>query len=336
MHRLPNRPQNRPAFTLVELLVVIAIIGILVALLLPAVQAAREAARRSACSNNLRQVGLGLQNFESACKYFPTSLRAASVDANGMFSGWSAPSQVLPYLEQGNLYQNIVFDQPYSTQKNISQQHIPVLNCPSEMRAKQKYDANGNPVHFPLNYVANQGPWLVFDPVRREGGQGAFRHLQPTRAAMISDGLSNTLGFAEVKVYQSYLRNASISSLSHAMPANIEAMCKLSGEYKPDGEHVEWVDGKVHETGFTTTFPPNTKSVCNTSGGPVDVDLVSQSEGKSATIPTFAAVTARSFHSNGVQAVKMDGSVSFVANNIDRAIWQALSTRDGGESASLP
>ncbi len=204
------------------------------------------------------------------------------------------------------------------------------------MRAKQKHDTNGNPVHFPLNYVANQGPWLVFDPVQREGSRGAFRHFQPTRAAMISDGLSNTLGFAEVKVYQSYLRNASMSSLSQAMPATVADMCNLGGDYKPDGEHVEWVDGKVHETGFTTTFPPNTKSVCTTSAGPVDVDLVGQSEGRSTTIPTFAAVTSRSFHANGVQVVMMDGSVSFIANNIDRAIWQGLSTRDGGESASLP
>ena len=327
---------TRPAFTLVELLVVIAIIGILVALLLPAVQAAREAARRSACANNLRQVGLGLQNFESTFKYFPTSLRPTPVDAAGLFAGWSAPAQILPYLEQGNLYQNIVFDQSYSTQTNISQQRIPTLLCPSEMRAKQKYDASGNPVHFPLNYVANQGPWLVYDPVQREGGRGAFRHFSPTRAAMITDGLSNTLGFAEVKVYQSYLRNASITSLSQAMPATVAELCNLGGDFKPDGEHVEWVDGKVHETGFTTTFPPNTKCLCSTSGGQVDIDLVSQSEGRSATVPTFGAVTARSFHANGVQVVKMDGSVSFIANNIDRAVWQSLSTRDGGESVALP
>src|SRR5881396_2112162 len=96
--------RKRIGFTLVELLVVIAIIGVLVALLLPAVQAAREAARRSACSNNLRQVGLALQNFESTHKYFPSSLRPTPLDASGLFQGWSALAQLLPYLEQGNLF----------------------------------------------------------------------------------------------------------------------------------------------------------------------------------------------------------------------------------------
>src|SRR5437773_10636417 len=92
-------PGRRAGFTLVELLVVVAIIGVLVALILPAVQSAREAARRMSCGNNLRQIGLGLQNFESTFKHFPSSLRPTLVDANGLFNGWSAPAQILPHLE---------------------------------------------------------------------------------------------------------------------------------------------------------------------------------------------------------------------------------------------
>src|SRR3954454_20975037 len=94
-----SHPRPFRAFTLVELLVVIAIIGVLVALVLPAVQAAREAARRSSCSNNLRQLGLGLQNFESTYKYFPSSLRPTRIDpATGNFDGWSSLAQILPFL----------------------------------------------------------------------------------------------------------------------------------------------------------------------------------------------------------------------------------------------
>src|SRR5947207_14414997 len=95
---------RRAGFTLVELLVVIAVIGVLVALILPAVQAAREAARRMSCGNNLRQIGLGLQNFESATKIFPSSLRPTPPDHNGLFNGWSVHAQILAYLEQANLY----------------------------------------------------------------------------------------------------------------------------------------------------------------------------------------------------------------------------------------
>ena len=91
----------RAAFTLVELLVVIAIIGILVGLLLPAVQAAREAARRMQCSNNLKQLGLAVHNFESARRQLPTSLRPPSnLASSGEQSRVSVLTDLLPYLEQ--------------------------------------------------------------------------------------------------------------------------------------------------------------------------------------------------------------------------------------------
>src|SRR6478735_1984364 len=125
---------RRAAFTLVELLVVVAIIGLLVALILPAVQAAREAARRMSCGNNLRQIGLGLQNFESTAKVFPSSLRPTPPDPNGLFNGWSAHAQILPYLEQASLYQSINFDLAYSAQSSISSVRVRAFICPAEIR----------------------------------------------------------------------------------------------------------------------------------------------------------------------------------------------------------
>jgi prepilin-type N-terminal cleavage/methylation domain-containing protein len=100
---------SKRGFTLVELLVVIAIIGILVALLLPAIQAAREAARRSACTNKLKQIGLGIQNFANARKHFPGSSDKSFDTPVAVTSnlGFSWQTMILPYIEEGNLYKRL-------------------------------------------------------------------------------------------------------------------------------------------------------------------------------------------------------------------------------------
>src|SRR3954462_12827398 len=102
-----GRPSRR-GFTLIELLVVIAIIGVLVALLLPAVQAAREAARRDQCSNNLKQIGLALANYESALRVYPFGGGGGRPPGN-VVNRWSAQSQLLPYLEQPALFNALNF-----------------------------------------------------------------------------------------------------------------------------------------------------------------------------------------------------------------------------------
>ncbi len=343
MYIAPTGSRSRRAFTLVELLVVIAIIGVLVAILLPAVQAAREAARRSSCSNNLKQMGLAVQNFEGTYKVFPSSLKPVIPNASGQYDGWSAQGQILPYLEQGSLYSGINFDLTYNGQtimvsggpQAISSVRVATYQCPSEVNNRVRLNSSGIPEHYPLTYGVNLGTWFVFNPQNKQGGRGAFVPYHQQALSSIIDGLSNTICFGEVKAYNAYYRNAANPDLNQPMPVPA-AVCSLGGEFKTNSGHTEWVDGRAHQSGFTTTYTPNTKVICNVGGIDYDVDWNNQQEGKSTTVPTFATVPSRSYHPGGVMTVFMDGSVHFIPQTIDLAVWQALSTRDGGEPAQAP
>jgi len=331
------RDLTRPAFTLVELLVVIAIIGSLVGLLLPAVQAAREAARRLSCQNNLRQLGLALQNFEVAKRVYPPS-REWNGDPNSDARVWSAQTRLLPFVEDLALGAEVTrnLDNSYDTatlvdgSTLISSLRIPVLLCPTEKNDRPLID--GSERHYPLNYGVNMGTWLVFDPATRTGGDGAFQVNGKLKAAHFIDGLSKTLAFSEFKAYTSYRRNADLAYFQ--APTSPTAIDAYGGEEKPEGAHTEWVDGKSNQTGFTTVFSPNTFVPITIGGKLVDGDWTNRREGTDTTKPTLAAVTSRSHHTGIVSSAFMDGSVRSTASGIDGLLWKALSTRAGNENLS--
>ena len=319
--------RTRSAFTLVELLVVIAIIGILVGLLLPAVQAAREAARRMQCSNNLRQIGLALHNHESAKKHLPP-LGDYLEAGNTVY--WSVQTRLLPFMEQANLQTLIDFKRPISAQPTVAKFRVPYLLCPSEPNDRERPDGPTF-THYPLNYGANAGLWLMYAPIR-DRGTGVFLMNRPTKLGEITDGTSNTLGMAEVKAFTPYLRDSgSPMSLVEPTPHLPSDVATYGGEFKVDSGHTEWVDARVHQTGFTTTFAPNTRVPYENAGKVYDIDFNSMREGRSNSFPTYAVVTSRSHHVGGVNVLLMDGSVHFVGNSMDRATWQALGSRAGGE-----
>ncbi len=329
-------------FTIVELLVVIGIIGVLIGLLLPAVQKAREAARRMSCSNNLKQLGLALHNFQDARKVYPSAWKTVQPDARGNIHGWSAQAQLLPYLEESSLYQYIDFGRSYKEATIIaiggrpaplSGARVEVLICPSEVNDRRRLSSSGEQ-NYPLNYAVNEGVWLVYDPTRRGRCDGAFFPNSRLKPRDFRDGLSNTLAMSEVLAYTPYFRNAGFSQV--AMPTTVTEMCSLGGQFKRNSGHTEWVDGRSHQSGFTTVFPPNHPYKCTINGEELFVDWTNMQEGKSLTAPTFAAVTARSHHPTGVNGLLMDGSVQFLSNGIYIGHWRALSTRDLGDRIELP
>ncbi len=289
IHRKKSRPLH--GFTIVELLVVIAIIGILVALLLPAIQAAREAARRTQCSNNLHQVSLAMQIHLSALRFIPPAIDWSKSTT----SNWSVLARLLPYVEEEGLHNLIDFNYNYSDVTNapqhaqVSEMKIPMFVCPSEQQPVPKVGTKQS--HFPPNYGANQGTWFTFDPSTGKTGNGAFLVNVKLNDRAFTDGMSKTLAFSEVKAYAAKLANGgNPGSLDAPLPDLPTTVVGYGGTLGTTG-HTEWVDGKIHETGFTATFPPNTNVAYSDGPGTYDVDFISTSEKPAGTVPTYAAVT---------------------------------------------
>jgi hypothetical protein len=184
--------------------------------------------------------------------------------------------------------------------------------------------------YAPISYGVNMGTWKVWDPAAEQGGDGLFYPEQGVRMRGIADGLNSTVMLAEVKTYNPYYRDS--GKAGEQIPEDPSEVCGLGLEgdefFKSNSGHTEWVDGRVHQTGFTATFRPNTEVSCNGA----DVDFNNQREGKSETVVTYAAVTARSHHPGRVHVASGSGSIHSVDDDIDLQIWRAFATRRGRDS----
>ncbi len=325
-------------FTLVELLVVIAIIGVMVGLLLPAVQSAREAARRMQCQNNLKQVALACHNYHSVYDHLPPSaIVNLAVNATGNNGSWGVHGRILPYLEQGSLYEKVDLSVAWDFQEAIDNLKVPAYSCPSDPGSDQVRDPGGGRAKlYPTTYGFNFGSWFVFDPQNKRGGDGMFYPNAFLGFRDCLDGSSNTLLVAEVKAWTPYRRNGGPPTT--AVPADLATLLTIvpsAPDFKDTG-HTEWPDGRVHHTGFTTTMTPGTRVMQTVSGAELDVDYNSWQEGKNGNTgnPTYAAITSRSFHVGLVHSARLDGSVASVTESIDLVIWRALGTRNGHEVVS--
>ena len=319
---MPLSPPARRAraFTLIELLVVIAIIAILIGLLLPAVQKVREAAARAKCSNNIKQIGLGLHNYHDAVGQLPPAYAAKT--------GLSWHVLILPYVEQDNLYK--LFDQTNAsnshtiTGRNIPHglQKINVYLCPSSPLTEQAFGApnnsnatgdqiNGQPAAIP-HYYGVSGPrgtnpasGAAYPVVGNlhEGvpvaASGTFQRDGKITLQGIPDGTSNTLVVGE--------------------------MSWVSPTYGT--RYRSWVRGGEEYTGVDAkkpSFVVSSKNVTNAINSIFTANLI---------VP-FNDMPFGSMHTGGMNAGFGDGSVRFLRQTLEMATYRAMASRDGGEVQS--
>ncbi|MGE0755812.1 MAG: DUF1559 domain-containing protein [Pirellulaceae bacterium] len=355
----------RRAFTLVELLVVIAIIGILVSLLLPAVQAAREAARRMQCGNSLHNLALAMHNYHDVHKRFPFKAVCPGVDVPGSGSACGANVRgnwgttwaiaLLPFIEQAPLFDKwnsslSVGDPTAPNQRIVTGTPLPLMKCPSDLKAAMLVDPNGALGTFDKgNYGLNLGGgssnengnsgnragpedvpgWTTAAygrPSRNRGfshhRDGAARQL-PTTIGIedILDGSSNTVMLAEL-----LKRN----SLEDCRGAWGKCNCASVSAYTRGNPQVDGENGiatpNVPAVGIYVDGPPH----CDNSGTVGDPQLACADAGGDG----LGGNAMRSRHPGGVQAAFADGRVAFLSSTINKRTYRAIMTIQGGEAAS--
>jgi prepilin-type N-terminal cleavage/methylation domain-containing protein len=326
----------RPGFTLIEVLVAVSVIGLLVGLLLPAVQSAREASRRLQCTNNLRQIGIALHNYESAYGCFPPTIQFEGTVYSHRFSPLARMLSQLdrPVLFNATNFQLApIFWDGRIANRTVMVTSIDLFLCPSD-RESTPTGYGRNSYRFSAGSIEDFG--LV--PAEWQAGCGAFpTQLQPPRAADFRDGLSRTAGISErlqgdwdpdsFKRGGDY-RMGSIGYYGWPRGDAALAYCSsLSGAPHESRGGESWLFTGYHFTSY------NHCSVPNSDGLSCSFDDYSLDELNRGT--HSGSFPATSNHPGGVNVVLMDGTVRFISETVALPIWRGLATRAGREAASL-
>lgn len=281
----------------------------------------------------MRQVGLATLNYESAFKRLPPGavINYGTGDATNS-EPWGVYGRILPYVEQQNVLALSDLGMSWEGQMKLDKIVLPVFQCPSDVNVGRLHVEDGKPSVCPITYGFNHGTWLVADAATSKYSDGVFFPKSFLKLASVIDGTSHTVLASEVKSWQPLLRNGgSPSATIPSTPAELIPMMQTAPEFRETG-HTEWPEGRVHQTGFTSTLAPNTKVMVSVSGTMRDLDYSSWEEGADGLLtPTYAAVTSRSYHTGLVQTGHLDGSVRTYSSSVELFTWRALSTRAGGE-----
>jgi prepilin-type N-terminal cleavage/methylation domain-containing protein len=332
-----HAPASRSGFSLIELLVVIGIIAVLIAILLPALASSRASADRTACANNLRQLGVAIQHYESAHGHLPSGAimkpflpepRLAPT-----FFRWSALALITPHLERSAQHDALDLSLPLYAGDNplsvtVRSDHasivallLPEFLCPSD--AGQRVHAEFGPT----NYVVCGGSGA-------EGGtpidaNGAFFANSQTRMSNFTDGASNTAIVSESVLGQPLPDNHDPQTeykFTFASPLSEEGCAAANQWNYRDPRGFAWASGEYRCALYNHYQTPNSQAF----------DCIGVSIGGPNRYTAFGWRAARSRHIGGVNVGLADAAVRFVDERVDRSVWQAMSTIAGGETVVLP